>query len=123
MTLSRDDTAGEGNPGFTYARCSLGALATDLDVGQGSVDLRIQSLDDARQDAWLVCAMPLERAVDEIARGGVQRLIVSPPIGLPSFGLFFRRDGMERPLILTEFADAIRQVTKVGAPKRRAAMR
>jgi DNA-binding transcriptional LysR family regulator len=76
-----------------------------------------------RQDASLVCAVRLEHAVDEIARGGVQRLNVSPPIGLPSFGLFFRRDGMERPLILTAFADAIRQVSKVGAPKRRAARR
>jgi len=76
-----------------------------------------------RQDASLVCAVRLEHAVDEIARGGVQRLNVSPPIGLPSFGLFFRRDGMERPLILTEFADAIRHVSKVVAPRRRAALR
>lgn len=76
-----------------------------------------------RQDASLLCAVRLEHAVDEIARGGARRLDVSPSIDLPSFGLFFRRDGMERPLVLSEFADAIRHVSQVAAPKRRAARR
>jgi hypothetical protein len=38
---------------------------------------------------------------------------------LPSFGLFFRRDGREGPPILETFADAIRRVSgplnKTGA--------
>ncbi|RZL96701.1 MAG: LysR family transcriptional regulator [Variovorax sp.] len=63
-----------------------------------------------RQDPSLLCAVRLEHAVDEVARGGVRRLQVLPRVVLPSFGLFFRRDGMERPAILTAFADAIRRV-------------
>ncbi|MNV65459.1 hypothetical protein D3C71_1581530 [compost metagenome] len=62
--------------------------------------------------------MRLEHALDEVARGGVQRLKVGPQVVLPSFGLFFRRDGMARPAILTEFADAIRFVGGAIAPKR-----
>jgi len=64
-----------------------------------------------RQDPSLLCAVRLEHAMDEVARGGVQRLEVIPPIVLPSFGLFFRRDGVPRPEILTAFADAIRSVS------------
>ncbi|RZI78307.1 MAG: LysR family transcriptional regulator [Variovorax sp.] len=63
-----------------------------------------------RRDPSLLCAVRLEHAKDEVARGAVRRLQVLPHIVLPSFGLFFRRDGMERPAILTEFADAIRHV-------------
>lgn len=50
-----------------------------------------------RQDPSLLCAVRLEHAMDEIARGGVRRLEIVPRVPLPSFGLFFRRDGMERP--------------------------
>ena len=71
-----------------------------------------------RKDPSLLCAVRLEHAADEIARGGVQRLRVGPQVALPSFGLFFRRDGMARPAILTAFADAIRAVVEVIAPKR-----
>jgi len=71
-----------------------------------------------RKDPSLLCAVRLEHAADEIARGGVQRLRVGPQVALPSFGLFFRRDGMARPAILTAFADAIRAVGGAIAPKR-----
>lgn len=64
-----------------------------------------------RQDPALLCAVRLEHALDEISRGGVQWLKVGPQVVLPSFGLFFRRDGLERPEILTEFTDAIRSVS------------
>jgi DNA-binding transcriptional LysR family regulator len=64
-----------------------------------------------RQDPSLLCAVRLEHAADEVARGGVQRLQVLPKMVLPSFGLFFRRDGNERPAILSAFADAIRRVS------------
>ena len=64
-----------------------------------------------RRDASLLCAVRLEHAADEVARGGVQRLKVLPKMVLPSFGLFFRRDGMERPPILEAFAGAIRRVS------------
>jgi len=63
-----------------------------------------------RQDPSLLCAVRLEHALDEVARGGVQRLKVFPQIVLPSFGLFFRRGDLQRPAILTAFADAIRNV-------------
>ncbi|MCY1246631.1 hypothetical protein D9M72_598830 [compost metagenome] len=71
-----------------------------------------------RKDPSLLCAVRLEHAVDEVARGGVQRLKIGPQVVLPSFGLFFRRDGMARPAILTEFADAIRTVSRTITPKR-----
>ncbi len=63
-----------------------------------------------RQDPSLLCAVRLEHAVDEIGRGGVLRLDVAPKVPLPSFGLFFRRDGMERPPVLLVFADAVKAV-------------
>ena len=72
-----------------------------------------------RQDPSLLCAVRLEHALDEIARGGVQRLKVLPHVVLPSFGLFFRRDGLERPAILTLFTDAIRSVGEEVKVKRR----
>ena len=68
-----------------------------------------------RKDPSLLCAVRLEHALDEVARGGVQRLQVLPQVVLPSFGLFFRRDGEERPEILTAFAQAIRGVSGNGS--------
>ena len=68
-----------------------------------------------RKDPSLLCAVRLEHAVDEVARGGVQRLKVSPRVVLPSFGLFFRRDGLARPAILTAFADAMQSIGRTRA--------
>ncbi|MGF6347657.1 LysR family transcriptional regulator [Variovorax sp. W2I14] len=67
-----------------------------------------------RQDPSLLCAVRLEHALDEVARGGVHRLKIGPRVDLPSFGLFFRRDGLERPAILTAFADAIRSASRAS---------
>lgn len=64
-----------------------------------------------RTDPSLLCAVRLEHAMDEIARGGVKRLNVLPRVVLPSFGLFFRRDAAARPVILTEFCNAIQSVS------------
>lgn len=75
-----------------------------------------------RKDSSLLCAVRVEHAADEIARGGVQRLAVSPKMVLPSFGLFFRRDGRERPAILLAFADAIRRVSTHAKGRRRDAV-
>lgn len=77
-----------------------------------------------RKDASLLCAVRVEHAADEVARGGVRRLTVVPKMVLPSFGLFFRRDGRERPAILLAFAAAIRRVgtpvkTRGAAPRPR----
>ncbi|WP_295987520.1 LysR substrate-binding domain-containing protein, partial [uncultured Variovorax sp.] len=62
-----------------------------------------------RHDPTLVCAVRLEHASDELARGGVRRLNVTPKVPLPSFGLFFRRDGQQRSPAMLAFADAVRQ--------------
>lgn len=74
-----------------------------------------------RQDRSLLCAVRLEHAVDEIARGEVLRLDIAPKVPLPSFGLFFRRDGMERPPVLLAFAEAVKAAAAgLGMPRRRA---
>ncbi|WP_413470488.1 hypothetical protein [Variovorax paradoxus] len=70
-----------------------------------------------RKDPSLLCAVRLEHAADEIARGGVQRLKVGPQVVLPSFGLFFRRDGLAQPAVLAEFAHAMRSVSGANIPK------
>ncbi|MDQ7954313.1 MAG: LysR substrate-binding domain-containing protein [Rhodocyclaceae bacterium] len=73
-----------------------------------------------RQDASLLCAVRLEHAMDEIARGGVRRLAIAPRVPLPSFGLFFRRDGMERPAVLLAFAEAVKAAAaRLSVPRRR----
>ncbi|WP_295373057.1 LysR substrate-binding domain-containing protein [uncultured Pseudacidovorax sp.] len=63
-----------------------------------------------RADPALLCAVRREHATDELARGGVRHVDVTPRVPLPSFGLFLRRDGLPRPAILTAFADALRRV-------------
>jgi DNA-binding transcriptional LysR family regulator len=73
-----------------------------------------------RKDTSLLCAVRLEHARDEVARGKVERLRVLPRVVLPSFGLFFRRDGLERPRALSEFAEAIRAVSANVTQARRA---
>lgn len=72
-----------------------------------------------RKNPSLLGAVRLEHASDEVARGGVQRLRVLPRVPLPSFGLFFRKDGIDRPPALTAFADAIRRVHAELARKER----
>lgn len=71
-----------------------------------------------RMDPSLLCAVRLEQAVDEIARGGVRRVKVAPVMGLPSFGLYTRSERAEQPAVLREFAGAVRQVGERLAARR-----
>jgi len=63
-----------------------------------------------RMDPSVLCAVRLEHARDEIARGGVRRVAVSPTIPLPSMGLFTRRATTAQPAVVQEFARALRKV-------------
>jgi DNA-binding transcriptional LysR family regulator len=65
-----------------------------------------------RMDPSVLCAVRFEHARDEVARGGVRRVAVSPTIPLPSMGLFTRRGVVAQPAVVQEFARALR---KVGA--------
>jgi DNA-binding transcriptional LysR family regulator len=65
-----------------------------------------------RLDPSLLCAVRFEHARDEVARGGVGRLAVSPEIALPPLGLFTRRGIADPAPVVQEFARAIR---KAGA--------
>ena len=62
-----------------------------------------------RMDPSLLCAVRGEHARDEIARGGVRRVAVSPVIPLPPLCLFTRRGELEHPLVVREFARALRR--------------
>jgi len=72
-----------------------------------------------RMDPSLLCAVRLEQAIDEIARGGVRRVAVAPAMGLPSFGLYTRSGRADPPAVLREFAEAVRQVGERLASRRR----
>lgn len=70
-----------------------------------------------RMDPALLGAARFEHARDELDRGGMRRLSVTPIVRLPSLGLYTRR-GEEGPMPLVQaFARAIRQV---GVRARRA---
>ncbi len=63
-----------------------------------------------RMDPALLGTARFEHARDEVARGGVRRLSVSPRMPLPSLGLYTRRS-VEAPAPLVHaFAEAIRRV-------------
>lgn len=61
-----------------------------------------------RMDPSLLCAVRFEHACDEVARGGVRRVLVRPTIPLPGLGLFTRRTAIGQPEVVREFARAIR---------------
>jgi len=67
-----------------------------------------------RLDPSLLCAVRLEHARDEVARGDVCRIAVSPAVALPSFGLFTRQDGADPPPALREFA---REIQRIALPQ------
>ena len=71
-----------------------------------------------RQDASLVCAVRLEHAQDELARGGVRRLAVGPVVALPSLGLYTRRSVEGPPPLVQAFADALGRVARPVAAAR-----
>jgi DNA-binding transcriptional LysR family regulator len=70
-----------------------------------------------RLDPNLLCAVRFEHARDEVARGGVRRMLVSPAMALPPFGLFTRRGAIDQLPVVQEFARAIRQAGASAAPK------
>ncbi|MBK6004809.1 LysR family transcriptional regulator [Ramlibacter ginsenosidimutans] len=63
-----------------------------------------------RMDAALLGAVRFEHARDELARGGVRRLSVTPVVPLPSLGLYTRRGAEGAPPLVQAFAEAIRRV-------------
>jgi DNA-binding transcriptional LysR family regulator len=63
-----------------------------------------------RLDATLLCAVRLDHARDEVARGDVRRLRVGPVVALPSLGLFTRRGAGPQPAVVQAFARAVRKV-------------
>jgi DNA-binding transcriptional LysR family regulator len=67
-----------------------------------------------RLDASLLGAVRYEHARAELARGGVRRLVVGPPVGLPPLGLFTRRGETGPTPVLHEFARAIRKAGAQG---------
>lgn len=71
-----------------------------------------------RLDPTLVGAVRFEHARDEIARGGVRRIVVSPEIDLPPLCLFTRREPEQSPVV-REFARALR--ASAAAPSMRVA--
>ena len=62
-----------------------------------------------RMDPSLLGAVRDEHARDEIARGGVRRVPVAPVIPLPPLCLFTRRGELEQPVVVKEFARALRK--------------
>lgn len=64
-----------------------------------------------RMDRSLLGAVRLEHARDELARGGVRRVAVSPMMALPSLGLYTRRASEGPPPVVQAFADALRRVS------------
>lgn len=74
-----------------------------------------------RLDGALLGAVRFEQARDELARGGIVRLRITPPVLLPSLGLYTRRAAEGPPPVVQAFADAIRQVsarTRIQTPSR-----
>lgn len=70
-----------------------------------------------RLDPGLLCAVRLEHARDEIARGGVRRLTVAPDLALPPLGLFTRRTDSSATPVLHAFASALRKArAHAGSP-------
>lgn len=71
-----------------------------------------------RADPTLLCAVRREHATDELARGGVHRVEVTPRVPLPSFGLFMRQEDLQRPPVVLAFAEALRRVARPPRPQR-----
>lgn len=76
-----------------------------------------------RLDGSLLGAVRFEQARDELARGGIVRLPITPAVLLPSLGLYTRRAAEGPPPVVRAFADAIRLVRArngAGSPSRTA---
>lgn len=64
-----------------------------------------------RLDGALLGAVRFEQARDELSRGGIVRLRITPSVLLPSLGLYTRRAAEGPPPVVRAFADAIRHVS------------
>ncbi len=64
-----------------------------------------------RLDGTMLGAVRFEQARDELARGGIVRLPITPAVRLPSLGLYTRRGAEGPPRVVQAFADAIRSVS------------
>lgn len=62
-----------------------------------------------RADPALLGAARLEHARDELARTGVHRISLTPPVPLPSLGLYTRRAAHAPAPLVQAFADAVRR--------------
>jgi DNA-binding transcriptional LysR family regulator len=65
-----------------------------------------------RLDPQLLGAVRLEHAQDELARGGMRRLPVTPAVPLPSIGLYTRRSAGEAPPLVRGLVEALRRFGK-----------
>lgn len=63
-----------------------------------------------RMEPALLGAVRFEQARDELARGDVCRLSVTPAVALPALGLYTRRAAQDPPPLVQAFATAIRRV-------------
>ncbi|TFZ04539.1 LysR substrate-binding domain-containing protein [Ramlibacter rhizophilus] len=63
-----------------------------------------------RLDSTLLAAVRFEHARDELARGEVRRLAVTPGVALPSLGLYTRRTEQAPAPLVQAFAQALRKV-------------
>lgn len=64
-----------------------------------------------RLDPALLCAVRLEHARDEVARGNVRLLRMTPAVPLPPLRLFTRRGAVEQPAVVRAFTRALAQVS------------
>lgn len=62
-----------------------------------------------RMDPSLLGAVRAEHARDEVARGGVRRIAVVPAVPLPPLCLWTRRGPFGQPLVVEEFARALKR--------------
>lgn len=62
-----------------------------------------------RMDPTLLGAVRFDHARDELARGGVRRLGVTPGVPLPALGLYTRRAAESPPPLVQAFAVALRK--------------
>lgn len=63
-----------------------------------------------RMDPTLLGAARFEHASDELARGGIRRMNVTPVVPLPSLGLYTRRAEEGPAPLVQAFAEALRRV-------------
>ena len=71
-----------------------------------------------RLDPTLLCAVRREHAQDEVARGGARRLPVTPPVALPSLGLYTRQASEPPSAMVQSLAEGLRRFGQRAAAGR-----